>query len=270
MLLDETFTEVTEKTKELLNQTAPVCCEWEECQIGSDLPTNPDCGFDCLFNDAYKKTVVDTLTDEKKQTRFLTGCFLQEDLNFYCPYYPDLKSGWLNFVCAMGQGFVHQRIYKETAVRSTVRENPGKAVSLIDQTAGRALDILIKSPLQSGNKWATDSWSASSQALMELVSNSADMALVASQIGETLPRQLRNDSDYSGLFDEIVIPGDIVGRYNEEGVICPDATIIGFGCLVLRAFIAEKVETEFPGDFEKFMRERKKVAKQIHERQREE
>lgn len=137
----------------------------------------------------------------------------------------------------------------------------------IDQTVAKAIEILIKELAQDDEAvWETNSWAASGQALEEVAADSIGMALVASQIGKTLPLELRDDHDYAGLHDETVIRGDLGGRHTIEGVIRADASSVGFGCLVLRAFIAERVEAEFPGDYAKFMEERGKVMCRMRER----
>lgn len=272
-LLDQTFHDVTERTRELVGEQLSRCCEWEECDYGSTFP-DPVCEDDdrgCVFLTSYRRAISEVLVDEEAQTSFLTGCFLQEELNFYAADYPDLSSGWLNFVYAMGKGFVHQRLYQGIDSRSEAEEDNARAVTLVDQVAAKALDVLITGPVVEtpDSPWIVDSWAASWRALAEVAKDSAGMALVAAQIGKTLPRQLLGDPNYVGLFDEVVMRGDLGGRTDIEGVIRPDADCVQFGCLVLRAFIAEKIEIEFPGNYEAFMNEKREVVERIHERQQE-
>ncbi len=269
-LLDEAFYKVTERTRELTTAQTVQCCDWDECQIGSDIEQpapGVSCGVgNCSFNQAYRQALGEMLVNHNSSTQFLSGCLLQGDLNYYAAYYMDLDDEWQGFVGAMGQSFVHQRVYREVALRSTVTANAGRAVSLIDQVAERALDNLLRSPLQNNDSGLTmDSWAASLEALDDIVETGADMALIVSQIGKTLPSYLRND-DFIDLYDETVINLNLIGRRNTEGVALPDADSRGLGGVILRAFIAEKVELEFPGDYEAFVREREEVGRRIQKR----
>jgi hypothetical protein len=261
-LLDEVFYEVTERARELGDDRTPRCCDWDECLYGSDIePTfGVSCGYGgCIFSDSYKQAIAEFLISDERSTQFLTGCCLQTDLNFYSSYFMEsLGTGWRSFVATMGQSFIHQRIYQSVSLRSTTRDNPGRAVSLVDQVAARALDNLIKCPVDESG-CIMDSWAASWKALDEVIDNSQDMALLVSQIGKVLPLHLRNDKP-GDLFDETIFNVHPVGRSDSEGVAQPDTNVQLLAGSIMRAFVAEKVELEFPGDFENFMAERQSAG----------
>ncbi|HVV26319.1 MAG TPA: hypothetical protein VHC21_04830 [Candidatus Saccharimonadales bacterium] len=267
-LLDEVFYEVTERTRELVDEQTPRCCDWDECLYGSDIePTfGVSCGYDeCIFRQSYEQAVTELLNSDERSTQFLTGCYLQTDLNFYSCYFMEGLGGgeWQSFVATMGRSFVHQRVFQSVSLRSTLRDNPGRAISLVDQVAAQALNNLIKHPLDETD-CAMDSWAASWKALDEIANDPLDRALLGSQIGKVLPLNLRNDKP-SDLFDETIMNVSPIGRYNVEGVVMPDTNIRDFSGAIIRAFIAEKIELEFPGDFEAFMNERREVIRQRNE-----
>lgn len=271
MLLDETFSEVTERTRTLVNEQTPQCCDWDECENGPTIEEpifGVSCGFECIFSDAYKQALSEVLVDDESGTRFLAGCCLQDDLNFYATGSQiETSSDWVKLVASMGQGFVHQRVYSAVEVRSTAEDNPARAASLVDQISARALDKLIKQPTSEGNdKLKMDEWAASWAALREVADNSYDLALIASQIGKTLPLELSDDSDFGWLHDETMLAVGPLPRIDAEGRVAPDASLHGFGGAILRAFIGEKVKSEFPGDFSAFMKERDAVVRRINDR----
>src|SRR5690606_8689333 len=126
-------------------------------------------------------------------------------------------------------GFVYQRVYSGVEVRSIAEDNPARAASLVDQVSALALDKLIKQPTSEANdRLRMDEWAASWAALREVADNSYDLALIARQIGTTLPLGFDDDPDFSWLHDETMLAVGPLPVTDQEGRVAPDTNVHGF------------------------------------------